>query len=268
MEVDASSPMEVDASSPRKVNAPSPMEVVLDPLQQAGIELRVIESSEQVWRAQLYDSYGVCLKWIDIISMLNSHLGREAFNYSITTVPFEAFTWEAPVLCSRSLHLDFAMAAFKMDPKDYKPIHRSIFKEIKSSEGAEGAAVKFYAKHPQSGTISMMTELICPCDIGGLTQGVHVQACRHLKSFTKSASSQQQHAFWLLVGEELNRRSQDSSPTWVCTEGTGVHWLHFRLQRRPMHINTPSFQTVPAEPCLFFAQGRCNRGTSCTFSHE
>ena len=242
-----------------------------DLLQSMGLQLRV-HNQPGVWRAKLYDSAGNCATWNHIIGMLGSPAGREAFNYAISTVPFEAFTWETPVLCRRSASKVFEMSAFEMDKRKYQPIHRTIFEHIRSLEGA----VKFPSKDPESGTISSKTLLISPSDCGGETSSKNIQSCRHIGLFTKKASKEQQDSFWEVVDQELFQRSQDNIPTWVCTEGTGVHWLHLRLQRGgPQYINTEAYKRIPREGqdnivmCRYWIQQRsCPFGDQCYFSHN
>jgi hypothetical protein len=76
--------------------------VSADPLQKLGLSLQLTNADPGVWRASIYDRAGNCATWNDVIALLQTALGRSAFNYAISIVPFEAFTWEVPVLCLSS----------------------------------------------------------------------------------------------------------------------------------------------------------------------
>jgi hypothetical protein len=173
----------------------------------------------------------------------------------------------------------FEMAAFEMDKKLYEGLHRNIFEEIASAMAVSVGAAKF-----PSGPETM---LISPADLGGGDRARNILACRHIGKFTKNASVEQQDAFWSFVGEELLVRSQADYPTWICTEGTEVHWLHLRLQKGgPRHINTEAFKRVPRGPsgtsiiggggsgaaivCRFWngKDGSCRSGDRCRYQHS
>jgi hypothetical protein len=65
--------------------------------------------------------------------------------------------------------------------------------------------------------------------------------CAHLANFIREASEEQIIQLWRLVAETLQERlllettSNNTIPIWFSTAGTGVAWLHFRLDTRPKY---------------------------------
>jgi hypothetical protein len=56
----------------------------------------------------------------------------------------------------------------------------------------------------------------------------------HLAAFARHGPEQQVHAFWQAVGAAVSQHL-GSSPLWLSTAGTGVPWLHVRLNRSPKY---------------------------------
>ena len=57
-------------------------------------------------------------------------------------------------------------------------------------------------------------------------------SCRH--------GASQQHELWALVAQSLRKRARGHDarqPTWLSTEGSGVPWLHVRLDDRPKYYH-------------------------------
>ena len=63
--------------------------------------------------------------------------------------------------------------------------------------------------------------------------------CAHLANFIREASEEQIIQLWRLVAETLQERllleTSNTMPIWFSTAGTGVAWLHFRLDNRPKY---------------------------------
>lgn len=56
----------------------------------------------------------------------------------------------------------------------------------------------------------------------------------HLAAFVRGAPEQQVDAFFQAVGKHARAKLSRSS-TWLSTSGTGVYWLHVRLDARPKY---------------------------------
>jgi len=70
--------------------------------------------------------------------------------------------------------------------------------------------------------------LVAPCP------GMQVDNFAHLARFVATASAERASAFWMAVGEALEKML-GASPTWLSTAGLGVSWLHVRLDTRPKY---------------------------------
>ena len=68
----------------------------------------------------------------------------------------------------------------------------------------------------------------------------------HLAAFARGAPGPQLDAFWKQVATQylqelsLNR----NKPLWLSTCGTGVAWLHVRLDSRPKYYSHSPFKTL------------------------
>ena len=71
----------------------------------------------------------------------------------------------------------------------------------------------------------------------------------HIAAFMRSAPLAQRRAFWAAVGANLadvlaKRRER---PTWLNTEGSGVPWLHVRMDSRPKYYHYAGYKKWPIE---------------------
>ena len=83
----------------------------------------------------------------------------------------------------------------------------------------------------------------------------------HLASFVRGASAEQQVAFFRAVGTALEHalENRGGAPTWLSTAGTGVAWLHARLDSRPKYYRTESFKGYAGWSESSDASGRSRR---------
>ncbi|KAL1528402.1 hypothetical protein AB1Y20_009751 [Prymnesium parvum] len=78
--------------------------------------------------------------------------------------------------------------------------------------------------------------LVAPCPPA---DGREPASHAHLAAFVRSAPVEAQLPLWREVGRALQRelRARGDAPTWVSTEGTGVSWLHVRLDSSPKYFH-------------------------------
>jgi len=73
----------------------------------------------------------------------------------------------------------------------------------------------------------------------------------HLANFIRGASDEQIISLWRLVAETLKERllfktsPVNTKPLWFSTAGTGVAWLHFRLDSQPKYYLYQPFKIFP-----------------------
>jgi hypothetical protein len=205
--------------------------------------VQILDSNSTHFRARLY-SNGKILTWREFITGLQDSASRYVWNHLLaTSIPFEAFLWETPPLSCYTVDNEFEMTCIKAEPKEYKPLHRDTFEAVVKTRDSPPTAVAFLAQRPDGTPGTAQTLLISPGDVGGRAGlKTYVSACTHLGRFVREASPEQHDAFWRVVGEHLAERAESNKPTWVSTEGRGVHWLHFRLAYRPFHFETESYR--------------------------
>ena len=75
-------------------------------------------------------------------------------------------------------------------------------------------------------------------------------AYAHLGKFVRRAPAAQQAAFWRTVGATIGHTlaARGAAPTWVSTEGSGVAWLHVRLDAEPKYYHHTAYRRFAAPP--------------------
>ena len=63
-----------------------------------------------------------------------------------------------------------------------------------------------------------------------------------LKQFMDNASTTQQNAFWKKVAGSVKEMLKNHDKVWVSTHGTGVPYLHVRIDTDPKCYRTNSFR--------------------------
>lgn len=66
----------------------------------------------------------------------------------------------------------------------------------------------------------------------------------HLAKFMRGAPFEQRIELWKKVSIELEQQLQNSeNPVWLNTDGSGVHWLHIRLDSRPKYYDFKPYRS-------------------------
>jgi hypothetical protein len=66
----------------------------------------------------------------------------------------------------------------------------------------------------------------------------------HLAAFLRRGPARQVRALWRATAAAVLDRLDDS-PLWLSTSGTGVAWLHVRLDRRPKYYQHGPYRRSP-----------------------
>ena len=172
--------------------------------------------------------------WADVVEGLsNGSLGMQ-LNEVIALSPHAAFFWETPPL-TKALA---ATTAFSFVTIRAPGLANS---EDRSPFNAHLASCLNGAR--DFGNLGRDAVLIAPC--GSKGKGTFA----HLAVFVRTARDDQQSTFWRRVGAALNRTLQErgSSPTWVSTEGSGVSWVHLRLDTAPKYFHHDAFRKAPVQ---------------------
>lgn len=176
------------------------------------------------------------------------------FQSLLASSSFEAYFWEVPPVNS---------ATFARTPYEHTLVrNRWGFQPADSSDFAqhlEGACARGEScvAFPNLGRDAM---LVAPCDQAGppparaRDHGTLYERSRgpvdaesaygHLGAFARGASPAQAAAFWARVGAtyEALAAQRAERPVWLSTEGSGVPWLHVRLDSRPKYYHTGHYR--------------------------
>mmetsp|Transcript_61699 Transcript_61699/g.191695 ORF Transcript_61699/g.191695 Transcript_61699/m.191695 type:complete len:228 (-) Transcript_61699:63-746(-) len=175
------------------------------------------------------------LTWADVISGLCSEAPelRDLLSELLRRMPFEAFYWECPPV-SRSTA---AARPFEFVCADAPHLSRAGADPVPFSEHLAGLSGQPVAKaFLNLGGDSVLVAPAWAAD--------DAEVYAHVAAFFRQAASAQHHAQWRELGAALQQRLQDQGPTdtvWVSTEGSGVSWLHMRLDPCPKYFHHKAY---------------------------
>jgi len=146
---------------------------------------------------------------------------RSFFTESVRDCGFDAFFWETPPVTLASLDNTFEFVVVEGVSLGWMSPDPQAFSEHFSSPSVSGVVT-----FPNLGGDAT---LVVPAPVAT------DHACyTHLGRFLLSAPAQQVDQFWQTVGEAMQRRVS-AWPVWLSTNGTGVSWLHMRLDSLPKY---------------------------------
>ena len=179
------------------------------------------------------------LRWAEFVDLLADDAPFRAFyTAALAASPFEAFFWECPPATAR------AAARLPFEHVTVRAAHRFAradpddFADYLACGGGAGAAT-----FPNLGGDAT---LVAPCERSAREHYGHVAA------FVRGAPAAQHDALWRQVGAALRREldARGARPTWLSTEGSGVPWLHVRLDSYPKYYHTDAYRSYEQPPHL------------------
>jgi hypothetical protein len=82
--------------------------------------------------------------------------------------------------------------------------------------------------------------------------GVAAETYTNINTFSANASKDQIADFWRLVGQTIiandETRTLTDGPLWISTSGTGVAWLHVRIEHTPKYYKYEDFKSCEILP--------------------
>lgn len=176
------------------------------------------------------------LTWADAIDALRSGTLGPFLDSRLAASPHQpAFFWETPPLSLSHLTRPFEFV--------------TLAAPHLVSVNPDGSAFALHHKAAAPcdvatfGNLGGDAILVSPCPpstrdaAGTLVGSMHSPSHGHLAAFVRYADASQREAFWRAVGEAAWQAARRSSPTWISTEGSGVPWLHVRLDSRPKYFH-------------------------------
>ena len=142
---------------------------------------------------------------------------RNFFIDLLAASPFSAFRWETPAVTTATLDQPFECILIDSPSLVHPPDQHTFAPHFKSHQ----PAVDFL-------NLGGDATLVVPCPIQPSSD------YSHLGAFIRTAPRDQQHALWALVGSTMAKRI-NNQPVWLSTAGSGVPWLHIRLDNDPKY---------------------------------
>lgn len=195
-----------------------------------------------------------------VIDALNSNTGfRESLNDLLAEAPFASYRFETPALALHTIDKPFEFVLIDAPNLQQRSVDPYPFEQYFTSGGSShnspgGAITKTFetdsepateeaasmAAREAAGNVAAEAGVVKFKSLGGdatlivpSPQTDH-NTYNHIASFVRAAPKMQIDALWLVVGQEL-QSLVGTSPLWLNTEGSGVAWLHVRIDTRPKY---------------------------------
>jgi hypothetical protein len=145
---------------------------------------------------------------------------RSFFISLLADAPFSAYRWETPPVTLKTLSRGFEFVLLD-SPHLVRPPDKKTFANYFTTAESETGIVVFK-------NLGKDAMLVVPCP-----QADDV-AYAHIAAFARNGTESQNHSLWRIIGQTMQQRITNQ-PIWLNTEGSGVSWLHVRLDRRPKY---------------------------------
>ncbi len=153
---------------------------------------------------------------------------RQQFNSLLAEAPFEAYRIETPALSLLSLDDSFEFVLINAPALLHRTTDAITFAQYFEQSEADVVVFK---------SLGGDAILIAPVSLGSY------EYCNHLAVFVRSAPESQVQSLWQMVGQVL-MRDVCTEPRWFSTEGSGVAWLHVRIDSRPKYYGYKKYAVV------------------------
>lgn len=145
---------------------------------------------------------------------------RSFFISLLADAPFSAYRWETPPVTLSTVSREFEFVLLDT-PSLVRPPDTKTFADYFTATESDTGIVVF-------DNLGKDALLVVPSPKGDDS------AYAHIAAFTRYGPHPQIHALWQIVGQTMQQRIING-PVWLNTEGSGVSWLHIRLDSRPKY---------------------------------
>lgn len=181
------------------------------------------------------------LRWEEVVQLWKGDEPFALFFSATLAATFDAFFWECPAVNALTVARPFEYVLTQR-PDGFDDADPSAF--ATHFTGTPGAATCTFANLTRDAT------LVAPTGDPVLAEGATRASYGHLAVFCGTAPERQLVALWAAVGKALHRAlfDQPGEPlVWLSTEGSGVPWLHVRLDSRPKYYHHAPYKRQPDE---------------------
>ena len=145
---------------------------------------------------------------------------RSFFISLLADAPFSAYRWETPPVTLGTVNREFEFVLLD-SPSLVRPPDTKTFASYFTTAESDTGIVIFE-------NLGKDALLVVP------SPQADDSAYAHIAAFTRNGPNPQNHALWQMVGQTMQQRITNR-PIWLSTEGSGVSWLHVRLDCRPKY---------------------------------
>lgn len=159
--------------------------------------------------------------YADVLSMWQHNESFRSFFISLLAdAPFSAYRWETPPVTLSTMNREFEFVLID-SPSLVRPPDPNTFASYFTASESDVGIVIFE-------NLGKDALLVVPSP-----QGADF-AYAHIAAFIRNGPNSQNHALWQMVGRTMQQKITNQ-PIWLSTEGSGVSWLHIRLDSRPKY---------------------------------
>jgi hypothetical protein len=170
------------------------------------------------------------LVWREVVALWATDSAFQDFYVgSLAASPFDAFYWECPATSQHHLGAPFEHVTVRS--RGFRTADPSSFDD--HLNGADGTAT--------FKNLGGDSTLVAPCENGAR------ENYGHIANFMRHAAVGEKRAMVAAIGNAMRRTLDErgTQPTWLSTEGSGVPWLHVRLDSRPKYYHTEAYTAAP-----------------------
>ena len=191
----------------------------------------VIDISQRKVAIKLFDEH-VALSFRQVLGLCQTSAGFSSFlTATFAGSEFEAFFWECPPLQARSLDAEFECVLIDAVA-------------LKRAEAELGPFAEHFRRASADQSVIVFSNLNSDATLVVPTPRVTDHTCySQLAKFLRLGPEPQVEDFWRTVGLAAMERLSDR-PLWLSTSGTGVFWLHVRLDTCPKYYQHAPYTTV------------------------
>lgn len=212
----------------------------LEPLRIGTLEAKFSQEKPDVIRTVVKGSTEsgdeIQLSWADVLQDLSGEGTqlRKLLSQALQKMPFEAFFWECPPLSRGTKNRPFEFVVVNAPHLATIEADGEPFSEYLQEFQGQEKVQRFF-------NLGGDSLLVAPSQAAQKDPNTFA----HIARFFRDASQSHQDEMWKALGQAVHERlSQvgNQSNLWVSTEGSGVYWLHMRIDPRPKYYHWSEYR--------------------------
>lgn len=192
------------------------------------------------------DDDDVQLTYREVVRLWRESSGfRDVFIESLRRENFSAFFWETPPVTRDTMDRAYEHVVTSAPNLVGVSPEPEVFAEhLNKAAGCGATSIATFLN------LGGDAVLVAPCESDDDLSLRRVRdGGAHLASFLRGAPAKQSHALLEAVGAAVEARVGEA-PLWVSTSGSGVSWLHVRLDERPKYYMHQPYARWPQQALM------------------